>query len=297
MPILHIIANVVIVLGCFALGLLACRRKRAIPWLILLGVGLILIAWDYLVRPDLFVRVAPWQDWVFYRNLYAPGAAALVPALAALSKTRAQRIRVIILGLVLFVVACIPYGYYFAPNAKSTKSHVDENDVTIQTSFDSCSAAAGATLLDMNDIETTEEEMIVLALTKKNRGTEPMGLYRALKIKSRERDDLRARLEYLDVSVLLERTTPAVITVGLRGIPETDEEREMVEKFNWKPFVGHSVVFLGRDPDDPNLVRIADPSIGLERWSVSHLEILFQGFAFSLERDDAEARSPDSTEK
>lgn len=283
MPILHIIANVVIVLGCFALGLLAFRRKRAIPWLILLGVGLILIAWDYLVRPNLFVRVLPWQDWVFYRNLYAPGAAALVPPLAALAKTRAQRIRVIILGITLFCVALIPYSYYFAPNAKSTASHVDENDVTIQTSFDSCSAAAGATLLSMLGVVATEEEMIVLALTKKNRGTEPMGLYRALKIKSRERDGLRARLDYLDVSELLEQDTPAVITVGLRGIPDTDEEREMVEKFRWQPFVGHSVVFLGRDPENPDLVRIADPSIGLERWSVRHLEILFQGFAFSLE--------------
>jgi hypothetical protein len=45
----------------------------------------------------------------------------------------------------------------------------------------------------------------------------------------------------------------------------------------------HNVVFMGIDKENPELVRIGDPSVGLERWRVSELRILYQGFAIWLE--------------
>jgi len=58
--------------------------------------------------------------------------------------------------------------------------------VCLQTSSDTCSAAAAVTFLGMYGIKTTEAEVARLALTKQGKGTDRLGLYRALKILFKE---------------------------------------------------------------------------------------------------------------
>jgi hypothetical protein len=113
--------------------------------------------------------------------------------------------------------------------------------------------------------------MIPLCLTDHD-GTPTLGLYRGIKLMSNQN---HRRVEVVDrgfEKLLQDDDWPVLMAVRLPfGVDDPRFENE----WGWIPGMGHSVVALGRGPDDSFI--IADPAVGLEAWSESTLKILWQG--------------------
>lgn len=145
----------------------------------------------------------------------------------------------------------------------------------MQTSKESCSPAAAATLLYAHGIRTTEQEMAELCRTSRL-GTTMLGLYRGLKIKTRGTQ--------WDVEVF-RGTIPEMrglggtmlITVGLKKGQDADPRYQ--REWGWPPGVKHTVVVF----DFPGTeVEIGDPAAGREQWTLTDLETLWYGEGLRL---------------
>ena len=113
--------------------------------------------------------------------------------------------------------------------------------------------------------------MIPLCLTD-YAGTPTLGLYRGVKLIANRNN---RRIEIIDRSLedlLRDDDWPVLLAVRL---PFGVEDRRFTDEWGWIPGMGHSVVAFGRTPDGGFI--IGDPAVGLERWSKSELEILWQG--------------------
>ena len=147
----------------------------------------------------------------------------------------------------------------------------------LQTTDLTCSAASAATLLRAHGIESSEQEMADLCLTR--HGTSWQGLYRGLKLKT-------AGTKW-DVQVVacsqpeLPRLRgPLIISVGLESSArgDTDYTRE----FGWVPGVNHSVILHGFT--NFGCAIIADPTqeLSREQWDEEMLRVLWRGYAIRL---------------
>ncbi|MGN6625549.1 MAG: C39 family peptidase [Tepidisphaeraceae bacterium] len=151
---------------------------------------------------------------------------------------------VMLLGLSAFCVAQA-YGPIFGDVPPVGPSRV-VNGVHHQSTLSTCSAAAAATLLGYDGIQSTEAEMAKLCLTRSG-GTLQLGLYRGLRIKAP-----RATVEFLndDFTAVVSSSRPVIVSLGLR--------RSLWNLL--QPRGGHSVVILGRTED--GRLQIADPMTG-----------------------------------
>jgi hypothetical protein len=144
-----------------------------------------------------------------------------------------------------------------------------DHGVCRQTSKESCSAAAAATLLSLHGIVATEQEMAQLCRTT-HHGTTMLGLYRGLKLKTA---GTRWDVEVFHGSVQQLRGLggPFLVSVGLkRG--QTDVDPRYGREWGWPVGLKHTVVIV--DYPGPE-VEIADPAVGHEHWSSKDLETLF----------------------
>jgi hypothetical protein len=119
--------------------------------------------------------------------------------------------------------------------------------------------------------------MALLCLTSRH-GTQTLGLYRGLKLKTRGTpwdvymftggtiDDLRG-------------TGPVLLSVELR--PEVVTMREL-QGGGWMLGVPHSVVLIGFIGHER--VAIADPSFGRQIWTLNELRLLWHGEGVRLVR-------------
>lgn len=153
------------------------------------------------------------------------------------------------------------------------------NGVCLQTSSQTCSAASAATLLSQYGIDTTEQEMAELCLTR--RGTYWQGLYRGLKRKTfgtrwdvevfeGDLDELRRRVQ----------DGPVILTVGIPR--NADVDPIYTTRDGWRPGLLHSVILFRFLPR--RRVLIGDPSIdgGLEPWTLADLDVLWRGRGLQL---------------
>jgi hypothetical protein len=285
MPLVHIVINIILILAFGGLGILVSSREKKYILYLLVAFIIFLGTKAYVLerRPDLFTEFFPYTWVIFYSNLYPFAVALFIPIAFNLGESPFHKLRIAILSLGLFILSLVPYRYFFSESATSNKNIIDQNGVCIQSSNDTCSAAAAVTLLRHYGIVTTEANVVVLALTREGKGTDRLGLFRALKILTRENPELHVSIEKIGAEELVEKNIPALITVGVPKIPTTPGEREMVEKYQWEAGMIHDVVFLGRDEKDPSRVRIGEPQFGLEKWSIAHLKILFKQMAIYLE--------------
>jgi hypothetical protein len=285
MPGIHIAGNVLFGLMCLAAGILLARRKKTGA-----NIGLGLAAFIFLghfvlnARPDLHLRFLPSPDLIFYTNLFPFAVLMAVPCFGALSKSRGQKARVAVLAAALIILSLFDYRYFLAPLAETRGTIIDQNGICLQTSNDTCSAAAAVTLLNLYGIDATEQQVVDVALTKKGRGTRHLGLVRALSLLTVEQSHGFVRIEKMTVNELVAFNHPAIIRVGVPKHPVLTVHRELVKKYNWTPGFVHDVVFLGVDPNDANYVWIGEPQFGLERWPIRHLRALYDGFAVYLDK-------------
>ncbi len=152
-----------------------------------------------------------------------------------------------------------------------------QGKICMQTSQETCSAAAAATLLAQFGVSAQESEMAELCLTRN--GTTWMGLYRGLKLKTA---DLPLEVKVFECSaheLVANFKGPEILTVGVpvdRPYPEI-----YTEEWGWQKGVRHSVVLLDVLPN--GRIVIADPSVGLEEWTAEDLKILWLGRGVRLQ--------------
>ncbi len=177
----------------------------------------------------------------------------------------------------------LAYGTLLRPTPHCNDGWQD--DVCLQTSESSCSAACAVTLLRNAGQPATEAELARLCLTCDPRGSEPggttlHGLYRGLKLKTAGTNlrvqALRVRIEDL----LQEGSGPWIISVGLTRQQAADPIYQ--EQYGWSPGMRHSVVLFRRVTADR--VEIGDPSVGREQWSLEDLRVPWRGDAVRLIR-------------
>lgn len=146
-----------------------------------------------------------------------------------------------------------------------------------QTTDHTCSAASAATLLNTIGIETTEQEMARLCLTRS--GTTWLGLYHGLATKLLGTSH---RVEFFesDVDSIAQMATVHPVLLCCRLDPEVAEIiPSYVSEGGWIPGTAHSVVYFGRFADKH---IIGDPSQGYEMWKTQDLDALWTGTGLRL---------------
>ncbi|MEQ8822199.1 MAG: hypothetical protein RLY93_18345 [Sumerlaeia bacterium] len=283
MPLPHLLANLILCLGALAGGAVLWRRgKKAATAGLIAAAVLGALAWVVWWRPDLFVRAVPVSGAIFYSNLFLYAAALGGPCALAFAKSRGHAVRIGVLAGVMVLLPWWEVRWFWQPPARSATTLVDADGIVRQTSTDTCSAAAGATLLGLHGVEATEADVAALALTKERRGTRSLGLYRGLKI-AVDGDPLRVRYRRISGGDLLGQGLPAITAVGLPKRGLTAEQRAFADTYSWEPGVWHDVLVKGPDPERAGRVLVADPDFGLESWPREHFDALYQGFAIWLE--------------
>lgn len=151
------------------------------------------------------------------------------------------------------------------------------DDVCIQTTDSTCTAACAATVLRSVGINTNEKEMSSLCFA--DQGTTWAGLYRGLSLKTMgTRYTVRTFVGDLETLRDLNcREQPAVLTVGLTRDSVKRVHGDMVQQLadgGWLPGRSHTVLFYGFTNDDR--VSIGDPSAGREHWTLDEFRVLWQ---------------------
>ncbi len=238
-------------------------------------IGIIFILLNYLFRNSYFsLKLLPFSNAIVFLNWIFPGSAFL--AGLAWGKFTGKKIRTYF--YVMFLLAFgfyVSYGHLFKGVPRSgVRIH---DGIFMQSSPSSCSAACAATLLCFYGIRATEKEMIKLCLTTVD-GTSLAGLYRGLKLKTRG-TPYCVKVEKWPLPHLLASKIPVILQMRFKMKPGMDPR--YATEWGWVPGVSHSVIFLGKAPEDK--VKIADPSIGRELWSVQGVKDLWHGYVVYLE--------------
>ena len=155
--------------------------------------------------------------------------------------------------------------------------------VCLQTTKYTCSAASAATLLHSLGIETTEQEMATLCLTRS--GTTWLGLYHGLSTKLLG-TPYRVEFFECEVSELPEMAAehPVLLCCRLDSFV-AEQVPEYVSTGGWIPGTAHSVIYF-RPAHDQHV--IGDPSQGYESWSDRDLLFLWTGTGLRITREPAE---------
>lgn len=189
-----------------------------------------------------------------------------------------SKARRIVFGGVLFATSC---WSVFAPvrgEPPECENLWDLDGVCRQSSLYTCTPAAAAMLLRLNNVPADESEMADLCLTR--RGTTWLGLFRGLILKTQGLP-VRVRVVECTWDELTDKINgPAILSVGID--PSQTYNPAYVEDWGWHPGVRHSVLL--RDIDQNGNVLVADPAVGLEWWAPRDLETLFRGRFVSIEQ-------------
>ena len=219
---------------------------------------------------------------MFLTNLALEGCAVLLALLWKTATEKPQRARVCLFGAPLLAVSLWSYAWYFEPLPEGLDGRADAAGLCLQSSEDTCSAAAAVMLLHRYGIASTEAEMACLCLTRAGKGTTPLGLFHGLAVKAGP-GGLRPRLIQIGAPNRLRLLkAPAIIGVGLRADTPAPVAARM-RSYGWSFTARHSVLILSADADG-KWIQVADPTNGRERWPTDDLNYLWDGSALGLER-------------
>jgi hypothetical protein len=264
--------------GAFFLATAALARRLPPRVLAMLAV-MVLAALLFYIRSLWYdVRLA---NWLPFSNLIVVGN--WLPLLAAVlagivwEKARDCSWRRIGSAGALGCTALYALLYPVLGTAPRCENRWDWMGNCLQTTDLTCSAASAATLLKAHGIESSEQEMADLCLTR--HGTSWQGLYRGLKLKTA---GTRWDVQVVACSHgdLPRMRGPMIISVGLdsSAARDTDYTRE----FGWVPGVNHSVILHGFTSF--GCAVIADPTqeLSREQWDEEMLRTLWRGYAIRL---------------
>lgn len=151
--------------------------------------------------------------------------------------------------------------------------NVWEDNICKQTSNATCSAACAATLLKHFGIDTTEQEMAQLCLTRK--GTHWQGLYRGLKLKTADNPQLSVEVFDCNLDQLIINAEQGPMILAVELVSDANVSGMNLEDRGWIPGQPHSSILLKFLRDDRILV--GDPAVGIEEWSSADLIVLWHG--------------------
>ncbi len=234
------------------------------------------------------VRLALWMPVAALVVLgnWLPLFAAVLAGLAWRSASGSRWRQVLLTGAML-ATGSFALAYPLLGSAPKCGHKWDKLGTCLQTTKLTCSPACAATLLAQHGIESSEQEMAELCLTRQ--GTSWQGLYRGLKLKT-------AGTPW-DVQIVCCRpdelpqhaTGPMILSVGLEAGERADTD--FTREFGWVPGVNHSVIVTGFTRS--GVATIADPSIEMsrEQWDRPMLATLWRGYAIRLVPRDAATRT------
>lgn len=243
----------------------------------------LIVAYVYLVWGQLWiVRWIPLPSVIILSNWFP----ILLAALAAVVWLRLGKdfpVRRIVSQVVLMVAAVYSLTYFIPsepPECGNEWVHPLPPmvfPICKQTTKFTCSAAAAATLLNTIGIETSEQEMAELCLTRS--GTTWLGLFHGLSTKLLG-DNHRVEFFEAEVSNLDHLTTVHPVLLCCRLDPAIAElAPSYVTEGGWIPGTAHTVVYFGKIQDRH---IIGDPSRGYELWTSRDLTALWTGTGLRL---------------
>ena len=183
MIVIALILNAAVLVGAFVFGLVVRRgsRRRCIA-ACAIALGLCLVKGALLRYPDIETRLFPSPNYVLFSGWNGPLAMLALGAMAGLVRRRRDWLFLILGGVV--TVAYVGDHLVGLASASGLKiSPQCESYRCIQTTPYTCGPAAAATMLRAANIATDEQEMARLCLTREDRGTLDLGLYRGLNLK------------------------------------------------------------------------------------------------------------------
>ncbi len=277
---IYIAITLMTTMSCLLFGLsLLLYGKLTGPWRKGIAVGVIAFI---LVHIFVLSNSIRWVDWlgvkavIIYSNLSILLNGILSGFVWGNRKLSGLR-RSTAIGLLMFL-AYLPTVYQIYP-MEVPYHDIWKDDICIQSSYTSCVPAAAATLLKYYGIDSTEEEMARLCLTRYE-GTPLLGLYRGMRIKTDgsiyQVDIGKATIQQLQDDIGL----PAIVIISL---DEETNRRKPAYSENDGFIVGgaHSVVLFEWADDDH--INVGDPSIGREIWNLETLNDLWDGEYIRLE--------------
>ena len=258
-----------------SLGARVCKTR---PWLFLEALAFTLIFGWFFAGRLIWANAISGSAVIYWSNLmpillvFTAGLACATPGL-----TRWRR------PLTVTLLAAIAIGHLVIPVMRPllAPAHVVaasqwRDNICLQTHSATCGAAATATLLNLRGIPADEQTMIDACLTSRH-GTEPLGLYRGLKLASQGFDH-QVKVACRNPNDWLERNQlPNLALVRFANSSESGPIRWLLGPRG----EGHAVVVLGREGDQ---WIIGDPAVGKVRWSHQDFRRRFTGDAIYLSR-------------
>ena len=274
----------------FVAGQQICNRfsRRTAVTILAIDLVALVIFLKFLWDSPWLIKIVPLRNVIVLANFQVPLSALLAGLGWGLIKGTWLR-RMIFIVPLLAISLWRGYGRLFdSPPPTRVRW---KGDVCRQTSNATCSAAAGVTLLRAYGIDTSEEEMARMSLTRAD-GTTVHGRYRGLVMKT---DGTPWRVEPIvsasvdELRRLASPRSPIILSVGLppgahagtSGDGSGAVDRRYIDTYGWLPGMRHTVVLFGFTADGAK-VDIGDPSVGRELWDVADLNVLWQGNGFRL---------------
>ena len=219
--------------------------------------------------------------WLPFSNLIVLGNGfpLAMAVLAGLAWNRVPPPTVRRMAIVALLFGSSAYAVYFPFRGQVPEcGDTWENGVCRQSTHDTCSAAAAATLLRMHKIETTEQEMAKLCITRK--GTSWLGLYRGMKLKT-EGTDWDVEVFSADADQLRQnKSYPAIVFMRLTA--QVADRHPEYETAGWIVGTSHSTVLMEMDTE--GLCTMGDPSIGRELMPLEDFKQLYEKRGIRLVR-------------
>ncbi len=276
-------------IAVFAITLRLFRNRSPIflDLAAVVNVGLIAV-YMYLVWGQLWiVNWIPLPSVIILSNWFP----ILLAGLAAIVWLRVEGLRQILAVGILVIAGAYSLTYFIPSDPPVCGNEWVEPapgvlwPVCLQTTPNTCSAAAAATLLNTLEVATSESEMARLCLTR--HGTTWLGLYHGLATKLL---GTKHRAEFFEGNIRdveqMAKVHPVLLCCQLD--PNVAEMLpSYVSDGGWIPGMAHSVVYFG-SRNGKHL--IGDPSRGYEVWSSRDLNTLWTGTGLRIGHYDEHGR-------
>lgn len=260
--------------GClYWLGFrIAAGRSK---WLVIaftLSAAVFILVYGMVAHGKLIVAtVLPFSSAIILGNGLVLLAALLAGLVAGQQNIARWRRTLLVVALIAVGIYCIVCDFV-GPRVVVRKFQLNQG-VCLQSSAETCSPAAAVTLLKHHGVESTEREMIELCLTRQ-RGTPPLGLYRGMKIKTRD-TEWGVEVFRGTIDQLLAMPQPLLLRVRF-----AENDRDAQADWAWSTGFGHVVVCYGMSED--GRIEVGDPACGRVNWTVEDLQRRWRGEGIRL---------------
>ena len=211
--------------------------------------------------------------WLPFSNLIVLGNGfpLAMAVLAGVAWNRVPPPTIRRLAIVALLFGSSAYAVYFPFRGQVPECGDNwEDDICRQSTHDTCSAAAAATLLRMHKIETTEQEMVNLCITRK--GTSWLGLYRGMKLKTAGTDWDVEVFSYDGDELKQNKAYPAIVFMRLTAA--VADRHPEYETAGWIVGTSHSSVLMNLESN--GICTMGDPSVGRELMPLDDFKQLYE---------------------